>query len=49
MSKPNIVADLVNLTSTCLEFDYETLDEIFKHKKSNESFNRIKVESRFRY
>ncbi len=43
MSKNNLIKDLVNLTNTCLDFDYESLDEIMKHRKSYDSFSKIKV------
>lgn len=38
-----ITKDLANLTIPCLDYDYETLDEISKDGKSFYIFSKIKV------
>ena len=38
-----ITKDLANLTIPCLDYDYETLDEISKDGKSFHIFSKIKV------
>jgi len=43
MSKNNLIKDLVNLTNTCIDYDYESLDDILKDHKSFEAFSKIKV------
>ena len=45
MSKNNLIKDLVNLSNSCLDYDYEAFDEIIKHRKSYHSFTKIKVVS----
>ena len=43
MSQNNIIKDLIQLASTSIEFDYETLDEMLKYKRSFETTFSFKV------
>lgn len=41
----DIIKELINLSATCLDFDYESLDEIVKDRQSFETFSKIKVDN----